>query len=209
MTKDKAANRPVNIPRIPLNRMIVVIEGVTPLRTNKMREDAIKGIEDKQQKVAKIAKAARKPQEECDGACHRLPNGKYGFPAIGIKLAMVTAAGRYADEKQTEMLGALNIDADLIEIEGPVPRMSKDMVVFGGIKKTTSIAYRPCWDTWRMTFQVSYLSNKLSPDQVLNILQYAGSSVGLGAWRVERKGTGGQFRVVKATEIVSGDAKAA
>jgi hypothetical protein len=195
----KPMTREVKIPPIPLARVEVVIQGITPLRCNRFREDAIKGIEDKQQKVAKIAKAARDPKAEFEGSIHKLPNGKFGFPAIGIKLAMVTAAGRFADEKMTEMLGSISIEADLIEIEGPKPRMSKDMVVLSsGMKKICSVAYRPCWDDWKMTVPISYLSNKLSVEQVLNILQYAGTSVGIGSWRVEKKGTGGQFRVIKA-----------
>lgn len=181
----------IEIPAIKLSRMVVSIEGQTPLLTNRFGEKAMTQIEAKQQKKAKSAKAARNPEQECADACHQIAKGVYGFPAGGIKKALVVAGGRFADEKMTHLRGLLNPIGDLIPIIGPAPTMRKDSVrLAGGI---TSIAYRPMFMPWAMDVPIVYNASLIGEAQILNLFQIAGFAVGIGAWRPESNGVFGQF----------------
>lgn len=184
-------DKTIEIPEIKLRRMVVSIEGQTPLLVNRFGEKSRKAIEDKQQKVAKVAKAARIPDEEFREALHVISDGVYGFPAVGIKKALVVAGGRFADEKMTHLRGIINIMGDLIEIKGPPPTMRSDTVrLQGGV---TSIAYRPQFMPWEMDVPLLFNASLIGEAQILNLFQIAGFSVGIGAWRPECNGVYGQF----------------
>ena len=183
--------RTIEIPEIRLDTIVVTVEGVTPLLTNRFGEKARQKIEDKQQKKAKLAKEARVPEEEFQDACHIIGDGVYGFPAVGIKKALVVAGGRFADEKMTHLRGVINIMGDLIEIKAPKPTMRSDTVrLQGGV---TSIAYRPQFMPWEMEIPIKFNASIIGPAQILNLFQIAGFAVGFGAWRPECNGVFGQF----------------
>lgn len=185
------AERTIEIPEIKLSRMIVGIVGTTPLLTNRFGEKARQKIEDKQQKKAKSAKEARNPKEEFEDACHVISDGVYGFPAVGIKKALVVAGGRFADEKMTHLRGVINIMGDLIEIKAKKPTMRSDTVrLQNGV---TSIAYRPSFMPWEMEIPIVFNASIIGEAQILNLFQIAGFAVGFGAWRPECNGVFGQF----------------
>jgi hypothetical protein len=185
------ADRVIEIPAIKLARMTVGIKGETPLITNRFGERKRKAIEDKQQKKAKGAREARVPQEEFEDALHEISEGVYGFPATGIKKALVVAGGRFADEKMTHLRGIINIMGDFIKIEAPHPTMRSDTVRLRD--GTASIAYRPQFMPWAMEIPIIYNADLIREEQILNLFQIAGFSVGIGAWRPESNGVYGQF----------------
>jgi hypothetical protein len=51
-----------------------------------------------------------------------------------------------------------------------------------------------------MKLNVTFNAGKFSAEQVLNLLQYAGFSCGLGEWRPEKNGDSGTFEVDKVSE---------
>lgn len=182
----------IEIPALNLRRMVVSIVGQTPLLTNRFGEKARQKIEDKQQKKAKLAKEARVPEEEFMDACHIISDGVYGFPAVGIKKALVVAGGRFADEKMTHLRGVINIMGDIIEIRSDKPpQMRTDTVRLA--TGVTSIAYRPSFMPWEMEIPIMFNASIIGESQVLNLFQIAGFAVGLGAWRPESNGVFGQF----------------
>jgi len=191
------ADRVIEIPEIRLGRMIVNIKGETPLITNRFGEQKRRMIEDKQQKKARGPREARIPDEEFQDALH-LVSGQYGdagavygFPAAGLKKALVVAGGRFADEKMTHLRGVINIMGDVIPIIGSAPAMRSDTVRLRD--GTASIAYRPQFMPWSMEIPIVYNSALIGQAQILNLFQIAGFSVGIGAWRPECNGTCGQF----------------
>jgi hypothetical protein len=185
----------IEIPAIALRELEVVIEGQTPLITHRFGERARSGIEDKQQRKAKSGREARDPDAEFKDALYVVDplNDVYGFPAGGIKKALVDAGGRFAGQTMTVLRGAINIKADLLPISGSKPEMRADPVKLNG--RTSTIAYRPAFFPWELMVPVLYNEDVLSRDQVVNLFQHAGFSVGIGDWRPEKKGTFGQFTI--------------
>lgn len=189
------AEKTIVIPSVNLQRMVVSIVGTTPLLTNRFSEASIAAIEEKQQKKAKLVKDARDPEAEFRAATHVIAPGVFGFPAVGMKKALVAAGGRFADEKMTHLRGALNMLGDLIPIEAPAPRMRSDTIRLQGTK--TSMTYRPEFTPWAMQVPVVFNAGVIGQDQILNLFQIAGFAVGIGAWRPECNGTFGQFMLAE------------
>jgi hypothetical protein len=184
----------VVIPQLVITNVRVKIVGETPLITHRFGEDAIRAIQDGQSGAAKVKKEARDPAREFEQAIYRMPDGSCGFPAGGVKRAMVLAGQRFASEKGTELMGAFSIPAELLQIlSDKPPVMGTDRVRIG--MGTTSIAYRPYFHGWSMWVPLRFNERFISLAQVINILGLAGFSVGLGDWRVDKKGICGQFTV--------------
>lgn len=194
-TKTATAEKTITISAIAIARMRVQIVGTTPLITHRFSEQAIEDIRKRQGDAAKLKKAARDPEAEFRAACYRTRDGHYGFPAVGVKRAMVAAGQRFADEKGTELNGAFSIPDEMLELAADEPRMRCDRVVLSGMSRTSSVAYRPEFYPWSIRVPIQWNEGFISADQLLNLLQLAGFSVGIGDWRVEKKGSFGQFRL--------------
>lgn len=193
--KRSDGQRTIEIPEIKLTQLVVTIKGETPLIVHRFGERTRQSIEDKQQKVAKVAKPPRDPEAEFRDALYVIDGAaeRYGFPAAGLKKALVYAGGRFADEQMTVLRGVVNVLGDLIEIRSPnPPTMRSDMVRIDG-GKTCSIAYRPQFWTWELDVRVLFNSGMLTEAQLVNLFQVAGFAIGIGDWRPERNGTFGQF----------------
>ena len=191
----------IEIPQIQLARTVVGIVGTTPLLTNRFSERARQSIEDKQGHAPKGPREARDPDAEFHDAMHLIADGVYGFPANGLKKALVAAGGRFADEKMTMLRGVVNIAVSHVPIEGPAPTMRTDPVRLNGGK--FSLAYRPQFFPWAMHVPIVFNSAIISEGQILNLFQIAGFSVGIGAWRPESNGVFGQFTLEDAGAMSS------
>lgn len=194
--KQSTTEQLVTIPAIRLGSITAEVEGGMPLIANRFSDRAQSSIKEKQGMGAKPARAARDPEAEFLAARYIIEEGKFGFPGIGLQQAMV-AAGKFAQEKMTILRGALSVPADLIPIISPNPPiMRSDRVRLSGQGRVTSIAYRPMWWPWKMEVPIVFDMDVISQDQVVNLLQRAGFSIGIGAWRRTCSGNFGMFKVI-------------
>ncbi len=192
----------LSIPELKQERISVELVGLTGLIVHRFGESAIDQIQRSQDGSAKVKKEPRDPDKEFREALYVLDGDRwgdlmqcrFGFPTRAIKRAIVTAGQRFADEKGTELMGIISPLTTMVEIQG-FPQMRTDMVRLSGPSRTTSLAYRPEFDPWRMVVPLAYLSGMVTLDQVINLVRIAGVSVGLGDWRVDRKGVNGQFAI--------------
>lgn len=169
---------------------------------HKFSAKAVAEIEDKQTGKAKQKKAFRDPEQEYIDSLYVIPDSskttKYGVPANGMKNCAITAC-KYVDGlTQTFARGAFHVipgPLGLLEIKGK-PVRDDGLVRIGPFgKKVTIPRYRGRFDEWECTFQVDYNENVISPEQIVNLYETAGFSVGLCEWRPEKGGLMGRFEV--------------
>jgi len=170
------------------------IAGTSPLICHQWSEKAKKQMLDKQTKQPKNGRETKDPDQDYEDSLYPHPEGGYGFPAVAFKAAAVRA-GTYADMKMTFLRGAFHVIGELAHIEGtPEPR--EDMVrVNNG---APDIRYRGMFKTWHTTLTIRYNARAISAEQILNLFQVAGFSVGVGEWRPERNGSFGTFEVARS-----------
>ncbi len=204
LSKKKKTEKPteekrITIPGVVVKTATITIQGISPLLVNKFSSKAKKEMEDKQQGVAKTKKGFRDPEAEYKESLYIIPGTKkYGIPANGLKNAAVSSC-RYVDGiSQTFALGAFHVaggPGNLVEVQG-TPVMDEGMVRIGGFGKKVSMPrYRGRFDKWEVTFDCHYNSRVISPEQLCNLFENAGFSVGLCEWRPEKRGNFGMFRV--------------
>jgi len=188
----------IEIPAPNIQLIKVKIIGTSPLIYHKWAEKAIKMIEDKQQKKATKGREARDPDAEYKDSFYYDADGDIAFPARNIKQAIVGSARFLQDVKMTILRGAVFVKGDKegmikVEYKAKDKRMRKDMVTVG--MGTADVRYRGELLDWSMTFIIEYDGDLMSASQVVNLLQRAGFSQGLGEWRPEKNGDNGTFEV--------------
>jgi hypothetical protein len=189
----------IDIPKPNIRTMEVNIYGTQPLIFHKFSEKALKMIQDIQ---AKSAKAKRQPktkemiEQEYNDSFYYDESGKVCFPALNIKNSMVGAC-RFLDLPMTQVRGAVFVEGNtdgLIPVKYKEKVMRTDQVRVG--RGQTDIRYRGEVRGWSMTFNIRFNANFLSAEQVMNLLETAGFSQGLGEWRPERDGVYGTFTTI-------------
>lgn len=192
-TKPPVMEKQIVIPKLDIRTMRVRLVGDASLIVHRFSEKAKKMMLDKQRGQASAGREFKDPEKDFQDSLHKLPGGKYGFPAIGFKNAGVTACtslGKSITKVQARQ--AFHVVGDMVEIEG-VPSMREDTVRIG--QGTTDLRYRGEFKAWSCVLTIRYNARVLSDEQIINLLNVAGFAVGIGEWRPERNGQFGLFHV--------------
>jgi len=202
----------VEVPPIQVEHISVQIEGLPPgFLSHRFGEDQKRQIRDKQQKRApkSAGRAAKNPAVEYHGSLYYLGEepavgeeaaGRFGFPAIAFKLAMVSACRGIEGLSMTEarqmffVVGAEE-NPDLVEIHG-IPQVLESVTKVPPRTGAADLRYRAHFPTWEATLNLEFMRNVLSPEQILNLVNLAGFSVGIGDWRPEKGGSHGRYAIV-------------
>jgi hypothetical protein len=181
----------VALPRPDLQTIQITLVGTSALICHRWSSKAKKQMLDKQTKRASVGKVAKDPDEDYRESLYPHPDGGYAFPSVAFKAAAVRA-GTYSEMKMTFLRGAFHVLDEYVKIEGePSPR--EDMVrLQSGV---ADIRYRAEFKTWTAILKVRYNARAINVEQLLNLFQVAGFSVGVGEWRPEKDGSYGMWEI--------------
>jgi hypothetical protein len=192
MAKAPKVETVITLPKLNLQMIEITIVGDSPLICHAWSKKAKAQMLAKQTKQAKQAKEAKDPHQDYLDSLYPLPSGGYGFPAVAFKSSAVDACSHVDGVTKVEARGAFHLVGDMVPIEGE-PRMREDMVRIG--MGTADIRYRGEFPEWSAKFVVRYNANVLSAEQIVNLFNTAGFSIGVGEWRPQKDGSFGMFRV--------------
>lgn len=171
----------------------VKIQGITPLLMNKFTDHGDDKTKDKN----------LTPRQEAEKVAHKLDNGQLYWPSMNL-FSCIINAGKYHKlnkNKVTTMKSSLvpagiSITDELLMFETDHFEVDSRAVVIpatgGRIMK-----HRPRLDQWELTFQLTIDDNLFSERFVRTLIDDAGSKVGLGDYRPDRKGYFGRFKVIE------------
>lgn len=208
--EEQGGTAQVEIPGVAIGTMLVPILGTAPLVVHKFTSKAKRQMLDNMQ-GRKSPKTAKNPEQDFQDARYRTDDGKDGFPVIGFKAATVSAARFYDKSVSMTMLRqALFFDAPfsriegqklaVIDYEGDEPIMREDVVRVG---QGTDLRYRPEYRNWSTVLKISFVESLLSRESVLSLVEAGGMGVGVGEWRVEKRGDFGSFQIDPNREVIS------
>jgi hypothetical protein len=188
----------VKIQPIQQSIMTVRIKSLSPFIQHKWSEKSLQMMKDKHAGLRVRNREVRDPHQEFLDATYRCEDGRYGFPAGGIKAALIEAAHKDIGLDKKLLRKSLFVRPDdkvnnLIAMETEEPIMREDVVRIG--QSQTDIRYRPEFLDWAMTLKLEFDSQSLSQENILNLIERAGFGVGLGEWRPEKGGEYGRFSV--------------
>lgn len=189
----KTSTEIISLPDLKKRNVVVQVVGTSPLITHPFGKKALAMIEGKQQGKAKSSKHdIRDPEQEYQDSLYIREDGSYGFPAIGFKGAVVTAANDAGIQKVLARRAFHVVGGELVKIEG-APTMRIDRVTIG--MGTTDIRYRAEFKEWSADIPITFNEGVISLEQLINLFRIAGFGVGIGEWRPERNGIYGTWEV--------------
>ena len=130
-------------------------------------------------------------------------NPVYGIPLMGVKLCAVSACKFIEGIFMTQALGSFHIldenGMGLIPITSKTgPTMDERPVRIGkGLSKVADMRYRGRFDDWALTFKIMFNPRAISIEQIANLYENAGFSIGLCEYRPEKRGPLGMFEGLK------------
>lgn len=124
---------------------------------------------------------------------------RYGFPANTVRRALIEVCNKDTNGYfKTYVIQGLRIDANMLEIKGSIPIYHEDSVRTKS--GTLQLAYRPHFFPWYMDVPIRYREDLLSAEQVVDLMEYAGFSNGLGCARIQKKDVHGGFHTERQSE---------
>lgn len=212
----KKVEEVIEIRPLDIKMVKVRIVGDTPLIVHAWSEKAKRMMLEAQMKTTKTkAKVARDPYDDFIQSLYWLEgcpkestpeafeeavkNGaKWGFPVGAIKQAGNAGAYRMGWVKNQMVLrGSYFLKTeydDMAEIKGSIPEMREDMVRIGN--GSADLRYRGEFKNWYMDMTLEYnASGDMTLEQILNVINAGGYTVGLGEWRPEKDGSFGKFHI--------------
>lgn len=193
MAKEEKINlKPLKIGRIKLH-----IIGKTPLLVDPMDMNVVETI-DKKKSGQVYEKDNRSEAEKVKEKYYFTANGKKGIPARMFYKSMIKASS-YIFEKSEG--GMRNVKEGVIVLGDILPlKYKKEEVVThwgrsSGMTKAPRKIMRNAFYDWSVDLEIEYNQNQLSAEHIVNILNWAGFHVGVGAFRKENTGNFGLFEV--------------
>lgn len=164
----------------------VTVEGITPLMMNRFPLEPIEAFEKKS------------PEEQAEYATYRTPDSKLYVPGSNIYRALVAGAvyskGKRNASLQKPAAACLSVAPEYLVLSNQTYEVDQRPVVVPATKGRI-VRSRPRFDSWEVTFELSWNDALLSEKQVRQILDDTGSLVGLLDYRPEKKGPFGRFKV--------------
>lgn len=185
----------------------VTIDGLSPLIVHRWSEKAKRQMREKQTKGIKEKKTLKVPEDDFEEAKYRDPQTKQeGMSLLSFKAAIVDAASFVETVSMKYLKGSLFILPDFVDADGTPcvvikgnAKMREDLVRLSGIGSTADLRYRPIYDPWSVTLRIEFDAGLVTPHQIVNLLNRAGFSIGVGDWRPSspkgKSGMFGRFRV--------------
>lgn len=233
-TKTETATKEVVVTTEPLNLAGILstkatfqpfriwLVGDTPLITHAWSHKAKLEMLQKQVKATKAGKEARDPQADFVSSLYEMGKDEhgremFGFPATGVKNAILSSAHKDKGIARSAVMSALWIDAQmvrtrpalagaicdmpLLRIYGGSPEMREDMVKIGaGLNKTANLAYRGQFTIWALKINGRFNASVITAEALTFLINESGMASGLGEWRNERKGMFGAFHLADLEE---------
>ena len=173
------------------------VTGLTPLIQNKMKETIIQQMEDvRSGKAKKSTRTAIDPKKEYIKSAYKQDDGSFGFPASAFKQCAVRAGkglGLAMTDTRTLFFVLPNApDGECVSIKSNKPILRKDPV---NVKTGKDLRFRPEFRNWKADLIVKFDADRITIEQIANLLNHGGQTVGVGEWRPEKNGTFGTFQV--------------
>jgi len=198
MEKTKETENSIKIQSINRKGLKIKIESVEgstyiPHRLTDEAVDKFMGREVGETKKKKI----RDFDNEYQSCFYYTENKKYGIPASAFMSAILNAAVA-CNIPKTQIKRAIRVLGDILPLSFKEVKKRVDHPRRSGMTSAPDTRVRPEFVEWSTDLIVQYDANQISPDQIINLVNQAGFSSGVGDWRPsapKSSGTHGMFKV--------------
>jgi len=189
--------RSINLKPIQTEVLKLTIKGKTPYMPEPMDEEVLERYNKIKSKQS-YKKDDVPEEEKVKAKYYYTEDGKKGIPSRAIFQAMVRASSYLIEKKDG---GMRNVKEGVLIKGGILPlKYSKEEVLThwgrtSGRNRSPRKIMRNAFYDWSVDVEIEYNKEQLSAEQIVNILNWAGFHIGVGAFRKEKTGNFGLFEV--------------
>jgi hypothetical protein len=189
----KKTQENIQIKKLNKVNVVVTIRGMSPLVVHAWDEKAKQMMRDKGSGAAKQPRQVRDPKALFEAAKYKNSKGEDCIRSVSIKSAMAEAATLVPDLTKKRVYAAVYIPGELLPIEYETCTMDESLVRVG--MGTADLRYRPKYEGWSINVPLIVAVDLLSLEQVYNLLDMSGFSIGINEHRPACGGDWGRFEV--------------
>lgn len=184
----------------PLKKEIMKVKviGITPLLSQPMDMDVV-DMYDKKKGGKVVEKKIITEEEKAKTKYHYTSNGKKGIPKRSFYNSMIRASSYIIPKEQGGMRivreGITILGDRILPLEYKKELMNHDWGRQSGMTRAPCKIVRPQFNDWSCELVIMFNRSMISPEQILNILNWAGFHIGVGSFRKEKSGDYGLFEV--------------
>lgn len=201
----KTQDAPIEVIKIYQEQIIIRVIGETPLIcecfSEKNKRDLLAPT-GRKTAVEKATTVKHDPRREAYNSAYRLASGPtfLGFPSTGFKDALRSAALDLSGVNKTESGRLTRFIGEYNPIWGE-PKMIMSMVRNSDMARTPDVRSRVIIPRWCSEVRVRFTLPKMTEMAVLNLMNAAGLTNGIGGWRQEKGSADfGLWRLVAGEE---------
>lgn len=183
----------------------VKIVGVTPYMQHRMDDTKLEEWEKNRKLIIERDDVSKEDYKRAIFHSYNDVNGFY-IPSEHIKGSLI-GAGNYMKSKVGNVKKSMkNIVASMFFIDEPKLYINKnfDIDKRSAVNKNIKarvISIRPKWEKWDVEFTLSIDNDTITTSTIQQLLEYAGSYVGIGSYRPTNNGWFGKFKVDSILEL--------
>lgn len=176
-----------------MNKIQVVIEGITPLLFNRFRDTAIEGKSKKRTGVMEDSEIVDKLYTDNDG--------QILLPSVYIKNSITESAKKFKIPGQKGATYSKTVGSSVdvmpfyIKLKSDEKFEAFRISTVNPMTKGRMMVTRPKFNKWSAAFEIILNDSQVDVSVMNEILEQAGKYVGIGDWRPEKKGMFGKFMI--------------
>ena len=173
------------------------IKGMSPIIQHAWPEKSLAQMRMTATERRKQPKVARDPEGEADSAMYKLKDGTPACPMLAVKASLIGAAHKDLGIEKTLVRKALFLPSSdyepglLGQLHYDSVEIREDIVRIG--VQQTDLRYRPEFSGWSVNVILEVDTDLINEQDIVNLVNRAGFSVGIGEWRPEKGGEYGRF----------------
>jgi len=187
----------INIKPLKIGKLKLKVIGRTPYLPEPMDWEMLEIYDDKKSKKV-ITKDEKSEEERVKTKYYFTENGKKGIPARAFYNAMIKASSYIFEKSDGGMRNVregINILGNILPLKYKKEEVVTHWGRTSGMTKAPRKIMRNQFIDWSCELEIEYNQSQLSPELIVNILNWAGFHIGVGSFRKEKTGNYGSFYV--------------
>lgn len=200
--KNETKIQTINVKQLKIAILKFDIIGTSPYMPEPM-DDAILDEINKKRANKVYNKEKITEEEKLKEKFYYTVDEKYGIPSRAFYKAMIRASSYFFEKKDKGMrniIEGVTIQEEILPLKYEKMLIDKKWGRTSGQSKSPRLILRNAFYEWKTKLDVQFNKSELSAEQIINILNWAGYYIGVGAFRKEKQGSYGQFQVIPITK---------